>query len=294
LLLSMTGHGEAHGQHETLAVSVELRTINSRYFKLSLRSSEQFNSLENHLETLLKRHIKRGTVQLNLRIQREPTAADFPINEAVLAGYWQQLDAIGRRLNVDQPPRLDSLLQLPGVVGDPAQRSDLFATAWPLIQRTVEQALEHLDQMRQQEGRAMADDLKENCDVVRRQLDQVEQRVPHVAAAYRTRLLERLNTLLAEFQVSAEPADVVREVGIFAERSDIAEEVVRLRSHLDQFADIMQSPESAGRKLEFVVQEMFREANTIGSKGSDPQIASAVVEIKSAIERMREMVQNVE
>ena len=140
----------------------------------------------------------------------------------------------------------------------------------------------------------MAADLQVNCRAVAEQLDRIEHRAPHVVDAYRDRLRERLNQLLAEFDVSIEPADVIREVGIFAERSDVSEEIVRLRSHLDQFDSIMGMEEGCGRRLEFLIQEMFREANTIGSKANDSQIGRDVVEMKAAVERMREMVQNIE
>ena len=140
----------------------------------------------------------------------------------------------------------------------------------------------------------MGTDLLDNCKSIRQQLGEVEQRAPMVVQQYRQRITERVNKLLAEYEVSLGAEDVIREVALFAERSDVAEEVVRLRSHLDQFQDIMQRNESEGRKLEFVTQEMFREANTIGSKASDAEIAKNVVEIKSAVERIREMIQNIE
>ena len=140
----------------------------------------------------------------------------------------------------------------------------------------------------------MARDLHANCDVISEQLGKIESQAPLVVDSHRKRLTERLNKLLDEYEVSIEPADIVREVGVFADRGDISEEVVRLRSHLEQFETIARSEANAGRKLEFVIQEMLRETNTIGSKANDAEIAVYVVEIKTAIERMREMIQNVE
>ncbi len=140
----------------------------------------------------------------------------------------------------------------------------------------------------------MAADLAANARAIAAELAAVERRAPQVVDAYRGRLGERLNKLLGELGVQVQPADIVREVGIFAERSDVAEETVRLRSHLEQFDTVMATDESSGRKLEFLTQEMFRETNTIGSKANDAEIARHVIEMKSAIERMREMIQNVE
>ena len=154
--------------------------------------------------------------------------------------------------------------------------------------------MDNMAGMRADEGRAMTADLAENCVDDRRPTGRNRTPRADVADAYRARLDERLGKILAEFDVALQPGDLVREVGIYAERSDISEETVRLRSHLEQFATIMALEESSGRKLEFLTQEMFRETNTIGSKANDVQIARHVIEIKAAIERMREMIQNIE
>jgi uncharacterized protein (TIGR00255 family) len=165
---------------------------------------------------------------------------------------------------------------------------------WPLIQETLLAAMENMASMRVGEGKAMATDLAANCNTIAAQLTQIEARAPLVAEAYRARLTDRLQKTLAEYQISLQAGDLVREISIYAERSDISEEIVRLRSHLVQFDTIMAHEESSGRKLEFLTQEMGRETNTIGSKANDVEISRAVIEIKAAIERIREMIQNVE
>ena len=148
--------------------------------------------------------------------------------------------------------------------------------------------------MRADEGAALAKDLQEQCRTVEAALTVIEQRVPSVVEHYRQRITDRVNESLESLNVTVEPADLVREISLFAERSDISEEIVRLRSHLDQFAKAMELPESAGRKLEFICQEMGRETNTIGSKANDSEISQQVVEIKAALERVREQIQNVQ
>jgi uncharacterized protein (TIGR00255 family) len=294
LLLSMTGHGEAHHHQEGLSVAVEVRTINNRYLKLSFRASEGYQSLETPVEAVVRQHIRRGSIQVNLRVEREATASDYRLNEQVLAGYLAQLD----RLTGHSGPRHSllpaMLLQLPGVIREPGSGTEQIESQWPVIESVIVRALQHLQQMRAAEGASMASDLAENARIIARELAAVEVRSPLVVEAYRARLTERLNKLLSDAGVEIAPVDIIREVGIFAERSDIAEEIVRLRSHLDQFESFLASDESSGRKLEFVTQEMFRETNTIGSKANDAQIARHVIEMKSAIERMREMIQNVE
>jgi uncharacterized protein (TIGR00255 family) len=290
----MTGHGAARVQRAEMAVAVEVRTVNSRYFKLSVRASEGFAAIESRVDEVVRRFIRRGTAQVDVRVDQQLAPDHYALNEAVLAGYQRQLREIGQRLKAKVDVPLETLLVLPGVVQEHmASPADLDAD-WPVIEEALEQALEHLTQMRGEEGQAMASDLRENCEAIAEQLAHVEQRAPVVAGNYRNRLTERMNRLLAEHDLQVEPGDLVREVGLFAERIDISEETVRLRSHLDQFDSIMKDPHGGGRKLEFVTQEMFREANTIGSKANDAEIARHVIEIKAAIERVREMIQNIE
>ena len=294
MLLSMTGHGEAQRQQDGVAVAVEVRTVNNRYLKTTFRTSEGYGALEPNIEAVVRRHIRRGTVQVNVRVDRQASPDDFKLNEVVLASYQQQLEAVRKKAGSTEPVHLDSLLMLPGVIDEAACRQISAEADWPLVEQTRDEALRNLSLMRAEEGAAMAADLHANCEVIATELDRIEERAPLVVEAYRKRLTERLNKLLEEYEVSIEATDVVREVGIFADRGDISEEIVRLRSHLRQFDAIAASEESNGRKLEFLIQEILRETNTIGSKANDAEIAGHVVEIKTAIERMREMIQNVE
>lgn len=294
MLLSMTGHGEGRSQREDLTVSVEIRTVNSRYFKLSLRSTEQLGGLESRVEAAVRKQVKRGTVQVNARFERSTTADAYQLNDRVLQSYYLQLQKMRQELKIESPLALESLVTLPGVIQDQAGNRTSLEEDWPIFAEALQAAIDSLNKMRSDEGDAMAADLTANCTVVRQELQSIEREAPTVAATYRTRLTEKLNHLLAQHDMEIAASDVLREVGLFAERSDISEETVRLNSHLDQFQKIMTSGESNGRKLDFVTQEMFRETNTIGSKANNATIANHVVEIKSAIERIREMVQNVE
>ena len=294
MLQSMTGHGAAHIHATGLSVFVEIRTVNSRYYKLSVRITEGFAALESRVDEVVRRAIRRGTVQIDVRVLRESAADQYRLNESVLAGYARQARELAERLQLETAVRLDALLLLPGVAEEQLTASADHDGCWPKIEQALVEALRDLSRMREEEGRAMAADLLDKCQTIAAELDQIEQRAPLVVEGYRQRLAERISRLLSDYQVRVEPADIVREVGLFAERSDISEEVVRLRSHLDQFRANMHSPEAEGRKLEFVTQEMFREANTIGSKANDAEIARRVIDIKASIERIREMIQNVE
>jgi uncharacterized protein (TIGR00255 family) len=294
LLLIMTGHGEAHRHEDGLSIAVEIRTVNNRYFKLNLRMTEGYIPLEPHIEGVIRQQIRRGTAQVNLQINREPQPEDFRLNQAVLSSYLRQLEAVlGGAVSRDGA-HLAPLLALPGVVHEPTAAYDEIEAQWPRIEVVVNEALSHLSKMRIDEGRSMAADLTVNARAIAVELAKVEARAPLVVEAYRVRLTEKLNKLLSEVGVRVEPSDIIREVGMFAERGDISEEIVRLKSHLEQFDTVMAAEESQGRKLEFLTQEMFRETNTIGSKANDAEIARHVIEMKTAIERMREMIQNVE
>lgn len=290
----MTGHGESHRHEQNVVVAVEVRTVNNRFFKLSVRSSENYAALEPQIEDVVRQQVRRGTVQVTLRVDREPTPDDYQLNEVVLASYRRQLERMHERLHINEPVQLETLLSLPGVVNEKYSHDDAVESEWPIVRQTLLDALTNLDRMRREEGKAMMADLAANCQVLSNELAEVEKRAPAVVENYRTRIIERLNKLLSELGVSVQPSDIIREVGLFADRSDISEEMVRLRSHLEQFDVFMNDGESNGRKLDFLIQEIFRETNTIGSKSNDATIARHVVEMKTAIERMREMIQNVE
>jgi len=292
VLLSMTGHGQGVSSTGDLNVAAEVRTINNRYLKVSVRSNENSLSVEPRIESLLKRTIRRGTVQVNLRIDRQVDPENYRLNLQVLKSYRDQL--VKHQLITDSEFHLNSLLLLPGVVQEFAPAALEAEDAWQTIEQAVLRAMESLQKMRQQEGASMEKDLQANCQSIGEMLDQIEVLAPKVIEAYEQRLTDRLQQIQEKHQLDLQPTEIVREIGLFADRCDVSEEVVRIRSHLEQFKAIMKDKESNGRKLDFLAQELFREVNTIGSKANDADIARQVVEIKTIVERIREMVQNVE
>ena len=290
----MTGHGEAHRNVDGLSVAVEVRSVNNRFLKLNFRASEGYAALESQVEALVRQSVRRGTVQINLRVDRQASPDDYRLNQAVIAGYLKQLSSLSALGIAVDGVRADSLLQLPGVVCEPVADWAMVEGHWPIISSAVNEALKQFAAMRSEEGQTMASDMRTNCALISKELQAIEARAPLVIDAFRTRITDKLNKLLADLGTRIEPSDVVREIGVFTERSDISEEIVRLKSHLEQFETAMQVEEAGGRKLDFLTQEMFREANTIGSKANDAEIAHHVIEIKTAIERVREMIQNIE
>lgn len=293
MLFSMTGYGEAQAQDPYHTVCVELRCVNNRHFKMSARLSDAVSSFENELERLIRDHVKRGTVQLSIRIDRPRRAEDYRLNLVALESYRDQFQQfLGAASGRSFDPA--ALLSLPGVVEESASTRDKVELQWSTLSAVVEQALASLQNARAEEGRVMAVELQALVTQMRKLLEGIAARVPHVVSSFHGRLTDRVRSLLQEQGVTIEPSDLVREVAIYADRSDVNEEITRLRAHFDQYEEILEASPSSGRKLEFVVQEMGREINTIGSKSSDVQISREVVELKGLLERIRELIQNVE
>ena len=293
MLRSMTGFGSATSALDGLQLMVEVRAVNNKYYKGTLRLPESLLPLEATLEAQLARRITRGSVQLTVRTSGSTTSSASTINETVLRAYVDQAERalVGTRV----APDLSAFLSLPGVVNESADGTmlDLVRAALPPL---VDEACDALIAMRAREGAALREVLLGISAEMRRRLQDVQTRVPEVIVVYADRLRQRLNALLTELNSSAREEDILREVAVFAERSDIAEEITRLLGHCDQFEQLL-SPglgEPVGRTLDFLSQEMLREANTIASKSSDMTISRAVVDIKTSIDRIKEQAQNVE
>lgn len=297
MLLSMTGFGEARSQAESLAVAVEVRAVNNRYLKVTVRGSDPYPMFEAELEKVVRRHVRRGTLLVQVRVDRPARSSDLALNTAAIKLYLEQVRTACDEAGVPAlaGPMASGILSLPGVAPQVNNRGTPPDDEWPVVERTLEAALTKLDAMRRDEGRAMAAELMALHRTIKDQLTRCRDHLPVVMADYRQRLIDRVRQAVADANVAVEPQHLIREVALFADRTDVSEEVTRLTSHLEQFAEIVgKGDEGAGRKLEFVVQEMGREANTLGSKAGDVTISRHVVEIKAALEKIRELVQNVE
>jgi uncharacterized protein (TIGR00255 family) len=290
----MTGFGDARCQAERLSASVEVRAVNNRYLKIATKCAEQYATLEGEIERIVRESVSRGTVSVTIRVDRLHRPEDFVLNTVGLKSYWSQLQLAARELHAPPPADLGHLLALPGVVSDELPGSVDLPADREIICRLLREALGRLQAFRTEEGRSMERGLVDNARVIGARLDEVTQLAPQVVSEYRVKLLERVRQVLEESKVPVTEADLIREVSIYADRADINEEITRLRSHLEQFDAFIRETASAGRKLDFLSQEMFREVNTIGSKANNVAIAHAVVEMKAAVEKMREILQNVE
>ncbi len=293
MIHSMTGFGEARLEDAGQAYHLELRSVNHRYLKAAIYLPDELAFLETEVERLLRQRITRGSVTLHLHLRDLTPKAALDINAAAVTAYIEQLREVAgtdARTVID----LATVLTLQGA----CQPRDLTETEraqrWAMLSRLTETALERLVAMRAAEGKTLGDDLAAHCTYIEQCLARVRARAPAVIVEYRDRLKSRVQELIADSSIRLAEDDLLKEVSIYAERSDVSEELSRLGGHLEQFRALLAGKEPAGRKLEFVAQEMLREANTIGSKSGDSAIARDIIEIKSAIDRLKEQVQNAE
>lgn len=296
--MSMTGFGEARAQTPHGTIAIEVRSVNNRFLKVAVRGTEPYPMLESEFEKVVRRHIKRGTLQIHIRVEREASTSSYKLNGALFQDYVSQIRELQQATQLsDQAVHamLPGVLALPGVAPESVPSSHSTEHEWPLVEQTLSDALARLNARRAEEGRQMATELQYLHRHIVDQLELIRQHLPAVVADYRNRLLERIRQAIAEAGVTLEEHQLIREVALFADRTDVSEEVTRLTSHLEQFHDIIhKEAETPGRRLEFVVQEMGRETNTTGSKAGDVTISRYVVEIKATLEKIRELVQNIE
>lgn len=296
MIRSMTGFGEASATVDGAHYFLEVRSLNNKYFKSTIRLPEEFQGLEAELESELRRRLTRGTITLVGKCSDASATAAYTINHQALANYVEQVKRVPQSgeggLRID----LAALLGLPGVLQPPADEEERLNRARAAFGKLLDQAIARLVDMRALEGRSLVADLMTHHALIVDRLGKIAERGPAVVDDYQKRLQARIETLLDSARVKVEPADLLKEVAIFAERSDIAEEIARLGAHMEQFKDLLNGndPRPVGRTLDFLAQEMLREANTIASKSGDASISRNIVEIKGAIDRIKEQVQNAE
>ena len=293
MIVSMTGFGDATAQRDGTHYSVEIRSLNNRFFKPVLKLPDNLSGMEPELETMLRQKLGRGTITYILKMRVESADAAYLINTQALQAYLRQLQAV-RGDDGQMKIELGSLLLLPGVCQEPRDESDEINRHGPAVRELTEQAIAKLQAMRVREGQNLFDDLLLHVKEIAANLAEIAKRAPLVINDYHKRLLARVNELISTAELRVNEADLLKEVAVFAERADIAEEVQRLNSHLQAFENAGRESQHSGRKLDFIAQEMLREANTIASKANDGAIARHIVEIKGAIDRLKEQVQNVE
>lgn len=294
MIHSMTGYAAVQCVRDGASYVLEVRSLNNRYLKLSIKVPENLQFLESEMERIVRNRLARGSVALTLRVRREAGGGAVPINAAALQRYAQELVAVPLPTNIATSMDLATLASLPGVCEVPPIDDESRDQVLGLAAELTNQALDVMVEMRRREGDTLRAELTSCCNEIRERVVQVASRAPLVIDEYHERLKTRVETLMKSSRLELESEGLMREVALYAERSDINEEVSRLRSHLDQFEELCEGGKPVGRTLEFLTQEMLREANTIASKSGDAAIARNIVEVKGLIDRLREQVQNVE
>ncbi len=293
MIRSMTGYGRAEGTTSIGAVKVEVRSLNHRFLDLTVRLPRELTPLEMKIREVVRERVSRGKVDLSLRVERLPEGAPHLVLEVdwgLMGAFVQALREAKGRFGLTGEVSLDHIVASRELIS--FREAEVEEGIWEELQPIVSQALSELIASRQREGEALLVDMKGRLRRLRELVEKVATRAPKVVDHYRERLRERLERLLKGAEL--DEGRFEQEVALFAERSDITEEVVRLRSHIEGFEGRLEGGGPVGRALEFLLQEMNREANTIGSKANDLEIVQGVLAIKEEVEKLREQVQNVE
>lgn len=294
MIKSMTGYGRAQDTIDSISITVELKSVNHRYFEFNSRVPRNYGFLEEKLKSYVSSRVSRGKVECYVSVENlEDDNVEILVNHSLASSYLSALRELAERneLNLRDDLALSSL----------ARYNDIFTVhkteadedkIWNAVKTVAETAVTKFIEMRQDEGEKLKNDVLSRIDIILAKVEEIELRSPQTVKEYNDKLLSRINEYLSNVQVDEQR--LLTECAIFADKVAVAEETVRLRSHIDQLRQFMDSSESIGRKIDFLVQEMNREANTIGSKAQDVTIARNVIDIKSEIEKIREQIQNIE
>lgn len=292
MIRSMTGFGRGNSTGSGYTFSIEIRSVNHRFCEISVRLPRQLSILENKIKTEVQNKVNRGRLDVYVNFEvTEEREKTVKVDKSLVAAYYTALQEIQSELKLDNDCSSQFFARMPEVLKLEEQEEN-EENYWYYCGDALNQAISALIAMKKAEGQRLAEDLKYRIDLIRKFVQEIEERADMVVDDYRTRLEERLKELLPNGQLDL--TRLATEVVLFAERSSITEELVRLSSHLTQFNDDLLKGGAVGRKLDFIIQEMNREINTIGSKANDYFIANRVVEVKSELEKIREQVQNIE
>lgn len=292
MIRSMTGFGRAQASVEGYNITVEIRSVNHRYFEFSSRIGRTYSFFEEKVKGLLSREISRGKVECSVQI--EATADEsvvVTVNEPLARGYVDAINSIAESFALKDDLTALSVARFSDVLSiskAPVDEDEL----WSKVEPVVKSALSGFVSMRKTEGEKLSQDVLSRADTILDNVSYIEERSPETVKLYSEKLLERMKNVLGDTQI--DESRILTEAAIYADKVAVAEETVRLRSHIDQLRVMLASDEAVGRKLDFLVQEINREANTIGSKAQDVDIARRVIDIKAEVEKIREQIQNIE
>lgn len=292
MIRSMTGYGRAESMINGRSISVEIKSVNHRYFEFSSRISRGYGFLDEKLKSYIQSRVFRGKIDVFVGVETlEDVDAEVQINHSLAAGYINALRELGSRYNLRDDISVSVVSRYSEIFSVHKTPEDEEST-WEAVRQVADTALSSFINMRECEGQRLKVDIQDRAKAILSIVEKVEARSPKTVEEYKARLRARLEEILADAKVDEQR--LITEAAIFADKVAVAEETVRLRSHFQQMENMLGSDEAIGRKLDFIVQEMNREVNTIGSKAVDAEIAHMVVDMKAEIEKIREQVQNVE
>ncbi len=291
---SMTGFGRAEGSDGRFVVRVEIKSVNNRHLRIISGLPDWCQSFEPDIERRIRASLRRGTIYLKVEVDETGDALENEIDEEVVISYFNRLRSLKKKLGIAEDTNIEPLLDLPGATKRRQHDESTLEAIRQLTLKALDEAVDSAVAMRKREGELVWKELESYCDRILDILNEVKAAIPKVLQEYKKRLADRLNEMFSDVRISEQ--DLHRELAIFAERSNIAEELQRLESHLRQFREVSLSEdgEPCGRKLEFLTQEMGREANTMASKINDADLVHRAVAIKTEIDKIREQVFNVE
>lgn len=293
MIKSMTAFAQSVYTLDTITADVTIRSYNSRHLDIAFYCPETCQIFEEDIKKIIARTHARGRVEIRLHIQ--DTAGDleqFEVDKVKAASYFAALETLKKELSLTGDISLDHMLSAKNLIVSAKTQQD-SKKLWEAVQPAVEAASEQLNDMRHQEGSNLCSDLAARIDYIENSLNQVQTLVGQIPEIYRQKLMERIVRLTKDTDV-IDPVRIAQEAAVLADKSDVSEEITRLQSHIKQFRDILDAPESEGRKLNFLIQEFNREFNTIGSKSGNAELSHTMVDLKSELEKIREQVQNIE
>lgn len=290
----MTGFGSAEYKDDERTIHIELRSVNNRFLKIDSRLPELLQIFENEIERLIREKIVRGTVLLNVNYHSIRQESEYILNNNKVKEYYRLLTDIQKEIGSGEGISVQSLMMLPGVFQKGKKDQEDRESLLSLCSNLIKEALGKMVEMRTIEGNYLAKDIEQRKNSILAMLHKIETRAPVVIVEYSKRLKDKVSSLLAGTDIELTDSSLYREIAVFAERCDISEEINRLKSHLNQLQETISSDEPIGRKLEFIVQEMFRETNTMCSKANDSILLKDLVDIKTEIEKIREQAFNIE
>ena len=294
MIKSMTGFGRCRTVLHGREISVEIKSVNHRFFEFSCRTPKGYGFLDDKLKALVNSRVSRGKIDMFVTVgTAEDTPAEVKINHSLVSGYINAMKEISETYGIENDVTVTAISRFPDVYTvskAPENEEEITAD----VLEAANTAIDGFIAMREAEGEKMKADILGRAEVILATVDEIDERSPQTVKEYEERLLDRINRTLQDYNINIDEQRVLTEVAVFADKVAVAEETVRLRSHFAQLSKIMESQTPIGREIDFIIQEMNREANTIGSKVQDAEIAHKVVKIKSEIEKMREQTQNIE